>query len=53
MVAQKECVAVLMGLYKKNGAVAHVITNLTAVTGKDVAMHWYDLISDLWMGSFL
>ncbi len=28
-------------------------TTFTAVTGKDMGMHWYDLTSDLWMGSFL
>ncbi len=50
MSKNKECVAVLIGLYKKNGAVAHVILDFlfirtfTAVTGKDVGMHWYDLI---------
>ncbi len=57
---EKECVAVLIGLYKKNGAVSNVRIDFLfiwclfkAVTGKDVGVPWYHLILDLWMGSYL
>ena len=55
---KKECVAVLIGLYKKKRC-SFTSQNKFSLqenekrTGKDVGMHWYHLIQVLWMGSYL
>ncbi len=46
----KECVAVLIGLYKKNDAVAHVIMDFPFISRNQV-LHLYDLVMLLYSES--